>query len=202
MENRRITQFTDKYTESGLIGGFLVRNFFNKIKSVSPKDSDSVLEVGCGAGYSLLDLQKFFPKNTSFGACDIDPELVRLAKEKNPNVKCGVCSIYDLPYEDKSFDTVICLEVLEHLEDPEKALSELARVSRKHVIISTPNEPIWRILNCFRGKYLKSFGNTPGHINHWSSRKLKDLVSKYFEVTEVKQPLPWTIVYGKNKNLR
>ncbi len=201
MEDRSITQFTDKYTKTGSIGNFLVSNFFKKIKSVSPKDSESVLEVGCGAGYSLVDLQKFFKENTSFSACDIDPELVRLAKEKNPSVNCKVASIYELPYEDKSFDTVVCLEVLEHLEDPRKALSELARVS-KNVIISTPNEPIWRMLNCLRGKYLTSFGNTPGHINHWSSRSLRKLVSDYFEVVNVKQPLPWTVIYGKNKNIR
>ena len=202
MEDRSITQFTDKYTKTGSIGNFLVSNFFKKIKSVSPKDSESVLEVGCGAGYSLVDLQKFFKENTSFSACDIDPELVRLAKEKNPSVNCQVASIYELPYEDKSFDTVVCLEVLEHLEDPKKALSELARVSKKYVIISTPNEPIWRMLNCLRGKYLTSFGNTPGHINHWSSRILRKLVSDYFEVVSVKQPLPWTVIYGKNKNIR
>ncbi len=202
MEDRSITQFTDKYTKTGSIGNLLVSNFFKKIKSVSPKDSESVLEVGCGAGYSLVDLQKFFKENTLFSACDIDPELVRLAKEKNPGVNCEVASIYELPYEDKSFDTVVCLEVLEHLEDPRKALSELARVSKKYVIISTPNEPIWRMLNCLRGKYLTSFGNTPGHINHWSSRSLRKLVSGYFEVVSVRQPLPWTVIYGKNKNIR
>ena len=90
---------------------------------------------------------------------------------------------------------------MEHLENPEKALSELARITKKYVIISTPNEPIWRILNCVRGKYIKDFGNTPGHINHWSSKSLKKMISKYFKIIEVKKPLPWTIVYGKNKNL-
>ncbi len=201
MENRRITQFTDKYTKTGHIGNLLVNNFFKKIKEIAPKDTENLLEVGCGAGYSLVELKKFFNSDMSFSACDIDPKLVELAKQKNPDVDCRTASIYELPYDDESFDTVICLEVMEHLENPEKALSELARITKKHIIISTPNEPIWRILNCVRGKYIKDFGNTPGHINHWSSGSLKKMISKYFKIMEVKKPLPWTIVYGKNKNL-
>lgn len=201
-KDRRITQFTDKYTGSGSIGNFLVSNFFRTIESLSRRDSRSVLEVGCGAGYSLVHLRKFFDDGTAFSACDIDPELVRLAKEKNPSISCDVASIYELPYGDKSFDTVVCLEVLEHLDDPEKALSELARVAKKYVIISTPHEPIWRILNCARGKYLSQYGNTPGHINHWSSGGLAKLVSKYFDVIAVNKPLPWTIIYGKSKGPR
>lgn len=201
MENRRITQFTDKYTKTGFIGRFLVKNFFKKIKKLTPLDTDSVLEVGCGAGYSLIEFKNNFKEGTSFSACDIDPKLVDLAKEKNPEVDCRTASIYELPYEDNSFDTILCLEVLEHLENPEKALSELSRVAKKYIIVSTPNEPIWRILNCVRGKYLKDFGNTPGHINHWSSKSFKKLVSKYFNVVDIKKPLPWNIVYAKSKNL-
>lgn len=201
-KNNSISQFTDKYTKTGSIGNFLVKNFFKKIKDISPtEETGNVLEVGCGAGYSLVHLQKYYDTKVSFSACDIDPELVRLAKEKNPNVMCEVGSIYDLPYKDKSFDTVYCLEVMEHLEDPKKALEELARVTRKNIIISTPNEPIWRFLNCARLKYLSNLGNTPGHINHWSSKKLSNLISNYFEIKKIKKPLPWTIVYGKAKKV-
>ncbi len=197
-----ITQFTDKYTKSGNIGDFLVTNFFKTIKSIAPHDISNVLEVGCGAGYSIQHLQKFFGPTATYSACDIDPELVILTKQKNPRVECATASIYELPYADHSFDIIVCLEVLEHLEYPEKALAELARVSKHYVIASTPREPIWRILNMTRGKYWSNFGNTPGHVNHWSSQGLKKLVGNYFDIIKVRKPLPWTIIYGKIKSTR
>lgn len=202
MEKNSITQFTDKYTKTGSIGNFLVGNFFKSLGYFLNKahNVENVLEVGCGAGYSMEHIKNSFHSKTSFTACDIDPELVDLTKAKNPEVSCDVASIYELPYENKSYDLVLCLEVLEHLDNPELALSELARVTKGHIVISTPNEPMWRMLNCLRLKYIKDFGNTPGHINHWSSQELKKLVSKYFDIIEMKNPLPWNMIYAKNKN--
>ena len=198
-EKNSITQFTDKYTKKRIIGKFLVANFFKIIEKNIPTDIKNVVEVGCGAGYSTQELKSFLNPGVKFSACDIDPELVLLAKKRNPDVSCEVGSIYKLPYLDHSFDLVICLEVVEHLEDPEGALSELARISNKYVIISTPNEPLWRILNVLRGKYWRHFGNTPGHINHWSKSGLRKLVFKYFDIIAVKNPIPWTVIYGKIK---
>ena len=67
------------------------------------------------------------------------------------------------------------------------------------MIISVPREPIWRFLNLLRGKYIKDLGNTPGHLQHWSSDKFVDLVSNYFEIIEVKKPFPWTMLLCKAK---
>ena len=90
-----------------------------------------------------------------------------------------VDSIYNIDSNDNNYDLVIACEVLEHLEEPEIALSELFRISNKYVLISVPNEPFWRIANFARGKYLNRLGNTPGHINHWSKNGIIDLTSKY-----------------------
>ena len=70
----------------------------------------------------------------------------------------------------------VCCEVLEHLKNPNKGLSEIKRISKKDVIVSVPIEPVWRVLNILRGKYLKSFGNTPGHLNHWSVFSFQKLI--------------------------
>ncbi len=201
-EKNSIIQFTDKYTKSGNIGDLLVQNFFKTISKISPYDVANVLEVGCGAGYSMQHLCKFFGPSVVYSACDIDPELVTLTKQKNPAVECMTASIYELPYPDHSFDIVVCLEVLEHLEYPDKALAELARVSKKYIVASTPHEPLWRVLNMVRGKYWSDLGNTPGHINHWSSKGLRKLIEKYFDIIEIRNPIPWTIIYGKTKNSR
>lgn len=192
-------EFNEKYKSHGHVGNFLIKNFFKTIKSLIPNKIHNVIEVGCGAGFSTTELSTFFNKKVSFYASDLLPELVASAQEKNRNVKFLVESIYDLSHPSNSFDLVFCLEVMEHLEDPQKALAELARISKKYAIISVPNEPLWRILNMSRGKYWSDLGNTPGHINHWSRRDFKKFVSKEFNIIKIKSSLPWTILLAEKK---
>jgi 2-polyprenyl-3-methyl-5-hydroxy-6-metoxy-1,4-benzoquinol methylase len=108
-------------------------------------------------------------------------------------------SIYDLAQVVDAADLIVCCEVLEHLERPEEGLRALQRVVDRYLIVSVPREPIWRMLNLARGKYIADFGNTPGHIQHWSKHDFVALVSKYFEVVEVKSPLPWTMVLCRSR---
>ena len=89
---------------------------------------------------------------------------------------------------------MICCEVLEHLAEPRRALERLASISRRHCLLSVPREPLWRALNCLRGSYLGQLGNTPGHIQHWSRGAFLRLVGEYFEIVEVRSPIPWTVV--------
>src|SRR5690606_5085855 len=96
-------------------------------------------------------------------------------------------------------DMVAACEVLEHLERPEEGMKRLATVCRKYCLLSVPNEPVFRSLNFCAGKYVSRFGNSPGHLNHWSSREFSLLVSKYFAIEKVLKPLPWTIVLARSK---
>jgi len=111
-------------------------------------------------------------------------------------------SIYELPRPAASVDTVVCLEVLEHLGDPEAGLRELARVTQRHVILSVPREPLWRLLNMARGAYLRDWGNTPGHLSHWSRKGFLRWASTVFDVVAVRCPIPWTIVLAKKRDAR
>ena len=103
-------------------------------------------------------------------------------------------SIYDLETGRDDADLVVCCEVLEHLEQPEVALQALQRIEFRHLIVSVPKEPLWCALNLARGKYIADWGNTPGHIQHWSKTGFIRMVSKYFDVLEVRSPLPWTML--------
>ncbi|MBP9763572.1 MAG: class I SAM-dependent methyltransferase [Candidatus Pacebacteria bacterium] len=199
MEKESIRQFTDKYKKANFIEKILLKNFFNTIKSIIPENTKSVAEIGCGAGISTEKLRDFFINQQTFFASDLDPELVEMAKEKNKGVSFGVESIYDLNHTDGEFDLVFCLEVMEHLEEPEKALKEISRITKEYVIISVPREPLWRILNMARGSYWKDLGNTPGHINHWSKRGVSKFISREFKVLKVCSSTPWTIVLAQKK---
>jgi hypothetical protein len=87
------------------------------------------------------------------------------------------------------------IEVLEHVPDPAHTVAEMARVARGgHLLVSVPREPLWRGLNLARGAYVREWGNTPGHVNHWSRRGFVVLLSRHGDVAEVRSPFPWTML--------
>jgi 2-polyprenyl-3-methyl-5-hydroxy-6-metoxy-1,4-benzoquinol methylase len=91
-------------------------------------------------------------------------------------------------------ELIVCCEVLEHLDDPERALDVLAGLARPWLIASVPREPLWRALNLARLSYVGDLGNTPGHLNHWSKRDFVRFLTRRFEVVELRSPTPWTMV--------
>lgn len=96
-------------------------------------------------------------------------------------------------------EVVLCCEVLEHLERPHDALQTLARLARPYLVASVPREPLWSVMNLRRGKYLRSWGNTPGHVNRWSRGAFVRLLQEQFDVIDVKTPIPWTIALCRSR---
>ena len=162
----------------------------------------TIHEVGCGEGYWVLHWhrQGFVVRGT-----DAYLSVIQLARENaanqglNPDL-FAVRNIYDLDPEKDNADLIVCSEVLEHLEHPEDALRKLSMMVSNHLILSVPCEPIFRLLNIARGKYLTRWGNTPGHVQHWSREKFFRLVERYFDIVEVRSPIPWTILLCKARS--
>ncbi len=192
----------EKYENQNPIAKWLVRGFFKSLKNlylqVPKKNRQNVLEVACGPGISTEKIYSY-ASTKRFVATDIEPDLVAETKKKLPNIQVDVNSIYDLNYKDGEFETVFALEVLEHLEEPEKAIKELARVTSTYAIISCPREPIWRLMNMARGKFLTDFGNTPGHIQNWGKSELKTLIEVEFEILSSEFPIPWQMYLCRKK---
>lgn len=190
-------EFTGKYENTGRIGSLLLDRFYGCVGDLLAPvvaEGGTILEVGCGAGYSTERLASFITPSSTLMGCDIGNSLVQKAAVRNPRVRFSQQSIYELAFPDKAIDVVVALEVLEHLQDPRRALVELARIARRAVIISTPREPLWRILNMMRGKYLMDLGNTPGHIQHWSTAGLIKTIGEQFMISATRRSLPWTLV--------
>jgi len=200
LENKEnVVLFTEKYEGSGgIIGKKLIENFFKAVATLIPDNVTHAAEIGCGPGYSTNYIHTARP-DISLWASDIDPDLVALTHKRLPNITTSVESIYNLQKESGIVDCVFTLEVLEHLEKPFYALKEIHRVTRQYAIISVPREPLWRILNIVRGSYLPHLGNTPGHINHWSTQTIQDFVSPLFTVEKVRTPIPWTVLLLSKK---
>ncbi|MEM2916523.1 MAG: methyltransferase domain-containing protein [Candidatus Woesearchaeota archaeon] len=113
--------------------------------------TDKVLDVGCGTGLSsLLFTCKKFGVDPTF-------ELLQQAKPRMPVVQ-GVAE--HLPFQDNSFDIVVCLTALHNFTDPLRALLEMKRVGRGRFAISI----LKRARNC---------------------EELMGLVSKTFKVKEM-----------------
>jgi 2-polyprenyl-3-methyl-5-hydroxy-6-metoxy-1,4-benzoquinol methylase len=183
----------DKYASKNPIERRLMAGFFSALDDSLPdRAPGTVLEVGVGEGEVSGRLRALYPTATILGADLPDPTLA--GEWQRRGIGGVFADIAHLPFTSKSFDLVMAIEVLEHVPDPAAALAELARLSRSHLVLSVPREPIWRVANLARGKYVTSLGNTPGHIQHWSRRRFVDLVGSQFDVVSVRSPFPWTMI--------
>jgi ubiquinone/menaquinone biosynthesis C-methylase UbiE len=186
----------DKYGTKNPIARLLVDGFLKSVTELYTRARPtSVLEVGCGEGLLARHLHRSGPRPERFVASDV--EIDRVVPDLDPEIEVVEASIYALPFSNAEFDLVVCCEVLEHLGDPALGLAELARVAGRHVLLSTPREPLWRVLNVARGRYLGELGNTPGHIQHFSRRGLVRLAETRLRVLEQRSPLPWTVLLGE-----
>lgn len=188
-----------KYSTGNKISQFLVNGFYRSIhKELKEVNFNSLIDLGCGEGMLLHSLTDIIQKKHCC-AIDFNEDEVKDATINLPFCNVKQASIYNVPFESEIFDLVICTEVLEHLETPELALEEIYRLSNKYILVSVPREPIWRLLNICRFSYIKSFGNTPGHLNHWSTSSFKRFISKKFKIISVSKPLPWTIILAEKR---
>jgi ubiquinone/menaquinone biosynthesis C-methylase UbiE len=184
--------YYDKYTSKNKIENLIVNNFIENLKKILLDiNYKIILDAGCGAGYLTNKISTF--KDCEIIGLDLSAENINKARINYP-YKFLEGTIYKLPFDNNSIDIVTTLEVLEHLQEPELALEEIKRVTKKWVLLSVPVEPLWRILNIFRGKYIRSLGNTPGHTNHWTTKEFLKLVEKYFVIHKYVRPIPWIIV--------
>ena len=143
----------NKFQTGNPIARWIVSNYIRTLKSfLSLIQPASILEVGCGEGFILDCIQDNLP-NATTSALDISYEMVSLTKERVDLAYAVVGTAGRLPFPGNCFDLVVCVEVLEHLDNPMRAIDELARVASKNVITSVPNEPLWRVMNIARGAY-------------------------------------------------
>jgi 2-polyprenyl-3-methyl-5-hydroxy-6-metoxy-1,4-benzoquinol methylase len=171
-----------------LMAGF-TRSMFDLLSTV--KNPAAILEVGCGEGFISRMLIERFP-GARFLGTDLSAEVVETARRLNPGTDFEPCSIYELESLSRRFDLVVGSEVLEHLEEPRTALRSMSRVCRNRLFVSVPREPLWRVLNLARLKYFTALGNTPGHVQHWSTGEFLEFLRGEVVVEAHRTPLPWT----------
>lgn len=200
--------YYDKYGSKNPIEKLIMKGFFDSIDDMLEFSGIAMmggycLEAGCGEGNLTQHISNWFCKfdtAVTFNAFDISEKLIEENKYKFSEISFFTHNIYEnleskfIPVGEK-YNLIVCSEVLEHLERPKDAIENLKNYGNRF-IISVPNEPLWRILNVVRGKYLRDFGNTPGHIQHFSMKKFCNMLNECgLRVRKISRPLPWLMVY-------
>lgn len=86
-----------------------------------------VLEVGCGEGRAIRTVKKRFSSLTTFG-CDFLPQSIFRTVHYRDGTHYALCDAHDLPYKSNSFDAVVVFDLIEHVVDVDKVISEINRI--------------------------------------------------------------------------
>jgi 2-polyprenyl-3-methyl-5-hydroxy-6-metoxy-1,4-benzoquinol methylase len=186
----------DKYGSTNPVVRRLMGAFERTLDELfAQSDPSSVLDVGCGEGVLVHQWAQRLGDRRVVGI-DLQEDSIQAgwAERQAPNLEYQVMHAENLPFAENEFDLASAIEVLEHVPDPEHTLAEMARCAERHLLVSVPREPLWRMLNMARGAYWPALGNTPGHLNHWSRRSFVSLLSRHGQVTEIRSPFPWTML--------
>lgn len=179
--NQIWSQVPPDYYDKGI-----AKNYFQKfwhtrklrqIVNLIPKDSATVLDVGCSSAVLTAQIAKELPGSKVTGV-DIYKKAIDFAKIKYPHLNLFVADAQKLPFRGNVFDLVICSETLEHVLDPSKALLEIRRVLRKNgkaIISMDSGSLLFRIVWYF---WLKTRGRVwkDAHIHVLNADILEDLI--------------------------
>jgi len=184
---------------------------------------EKILEIGCGRGFYLNVLSKVFPKLDITGI-DLNEKYLSVAKRfiNNNKVKLIKADATKLPFANKTFDRIIATEILEHIPNDQKAISEIYRVLKPGgmVMVTVPNTNypfLWDPTNWILERIFKWHlpsniwwlsGIWADHVRLYGEKELKDKIEKKgFKVQKVWHathycfPFSHFLFYGIGKNL-
>lgn len=132
-----------------------------------------VLEVGCGEGRGI---ELVLPKVRSYSAIDKIDAVVKSLRTKFPSADFHTGNIPPLaPFADKSFDFVLCFQVIEHIRDDHALLKEIHRVLRPGgiLLMTTPNR-------------IRSLSRNPWHVREYTASELSVIAHRFFSHVQMK----------------
>ena len=189
---------TPKYQSKNPVQRALIRRFVAALHDlfIEANPVASVLEVGVGEGFLSGYLSEKFPEKR-FTGVDLRAEDLARVNALFPRIATFEGSAYDLsriaPGAEGGFDLVMCAEVLEHLDEPERALDEILRLRPRRVLLSVPHEPLFMLSNLLRGKNVSRFGNDIEHVNHWGPSAFRRLLETRLTVLRLTTSYPWIL---------
>jgi len=150
---------------------------------------EDFLDVGAGEAYTADLVRELF--GAKVAACDLSREACMRGRELF-GVPTFAANAARLPLTDRSFDCVLCSEALEHLEDPFASLSELVRVTRRILMITTQEcgHFEWQRRLMLKTRRL---ARPHAEINWWLPMDLRDLLGPSVELHRQNRPDGWPL---------
>jgi len=147
------------------------------IKFAQKHAGHSILDYGCATGNYSVQLSHL---GYDVKGVDTNQEYIEIAQKKGVDASLVKDKV---PMPDKSFDTVIAFEVLEHLADPQNIILEAKRLARENVIITVPNCEGMSILQ--NSGLLFEHVACLDHINYFTKDSLRDLLQAHFSNVQI-----------------
>ena len=171
------------------------------LKLVGPGLHRTIVDVGCEQGHIAAALAR--PCRRLY-CVDIDAQMLQLAKQavKEAHVTYLCNDVQSIQLETGTADVTLCAEVLEHVPDLDRAMTELLRITKPEgrIVISVPNDPwlllLKRIIRWARlGRLIGglSSGLAPGHLRRFNRRRLRALGRRYARVRHVSYDWPFCL---------
>jgi ubiquinone/menaquinone biosynthesis C-methylase UbiE len=170
---------SDEFWRQGMVSDQANSMRLNTTLNMIPEDVSSLADIGCGNGL-FGNLVQESRKDIQIMSIDRSEQALTYVKTEK---QTG--DVLDIPLGNGAFDCVSCLQVLEHIpaNTYAKALSELARVSKKYIIVSVPfKEQIEK--NTTQCPKCKTIFNADLHLRSYTDEDIKTLFSMHgFECT-------------------
>jgi SAM-dependent methyltransferase len=179
-----------KYSSGNFVVRKLISRMLRSLREAAGSTSASWVDVGVGEGLALEAMQA---RAGLLVGVEYRRDKLALARQRLPEASGIQADAGMLPFSDHSIEVVTCLEVLEHLQAPERAVEELARICRGRCVVSVPWEPFFRLGNLCRGKDVRRWGNNPEHVQQFRPSTLRLLLRRNFGEAHVYPCFPWLI---------
>lgn len=190
-----------KHVTKNPILRFALQRFFNSVNRILP-DVNSIIDAGCGEGYGARGLRTGREYLDIYGF-DLSISALRKSLAIESSISVSQADVTRLPVPNDCVDLVMSLEVLEHIPEPDRAIEEYKRVTRRYLLLSVPNEPLFRMLRMLRGDNIRQWGNHPEHVNHWNYFSFQRFIKSHqLQVIRATCPPPfiWTIALCEIKS--
>jgi ubiquinone/menaquinone biosynthesis C-methylase UbiE len=172
----------------------------------------NMLDVGCGKGYMAFKIAPFLGNNAKIHGIDSEPKWIQEAQEKaiiSPvyyrDFSFQVGNAYNLPFDDNSMELTVCQTLLIHMNEPEKVITEMIRVTKQghNIIAFEPNNRtsslVLRNLNESNSSYESMMRTVDAAIRMENGKKslgegfnsIGDLVPEYFEKAGLENIKVW-----------
>lgn len=172
--------FYDTSVKNNLIQRYWHGRRFQEVAKLATKVDGRLLDVGCDGG-TLTEKVAERARPERVVGVDISVKSLAYNLSKRPQFDVAVADAEELPFRDGMFDAIFCSEVMEHIEQPEKMLSEVRRclAPNGYAVVMVPAEtPLFKFLWFFWTKFGKGKVWDHAHVQDFGGKSLDRVVKQ------------------------